>query len=273
MKLFKNQAGFNDVVTMTIIGGILGSLFITGVFVWQEINKQKEINNLITQINERASKKINIEDVETNCDGVWQFGKCVPLNCKDSDGDRGSDDVYIKGSIITIDEDGSPNVSWDECSGSKRQVNEGWCTDSGLGGVMVYDCPNGCSDGACIKDLCIDEFRSNESGMITHPIDPKYEDLRWLSQIFSSANCEQERIEKIHGVTDGEFTIGLNIGISLYAPEELRNILLSLGFGCRDDIADEECIRWTNKENMPLEDLLKLEPFYEYMSDDCIVCG
>lgn len=36
MKLFKNQAGFNDVVTITIIGGIIGAIFIVGVFVWQE---------------------------------------------------------------------------------------------------------------------------------------------------------------------------------------------------------------------------------------------
>jgi len=36
MKL--NQKGFNDTIVVAILGGILGALFITSVFVWQEIN-------------------------------------------------------------------------------------------------------------------------------------------------------------------------------------------------------------------------------------------
>ena len=42
MKFLKNQKGFNDLVTMTIIASILGALFITGIFVWKEIEVSKQ---------------------------------------------------------------------------------------------------------------------------------------------------------------------------------------------------------------------------------------
>jgi hypothetical protein len=48
--MFKNKKGFSDGVVMIIIGGILGSLFILGVFVWKEVelfntlNQAKQIN-------------------------------------------------------------------------------------------------------------------------------------------------------------------------------------------------------------------------------------
>jgi len=43
MKLFKNQAGTSDVVLVSIILGIIGALFITGVFVWQKIDNDNKI--------------------------------------------------------------------------------------------------------------------------------------------------------------------------------------------------------------------------------------
>ena len=68
MKLFKNQAGFNDVITMTIIGGILGALFITGVFVWQESNKTKEFNRIVKIFKnytiEKEEDKQELEKIE-----------------------------------------------------------------------------------------------------------------------------------------------------------------------------------------------------------------
>ena len=49
MKLFKNQKGFNDVITLAIIGGIIGALFITGTYIWQEM-KQGD-NFIVYKIN------------------------------------------------------------------------------------------------------------------------------------------------------------------------------------------------------------------------------
>jgi hypothetical protein len=150
MKLFKNQKGFSEVVAAVFITGIIGSVFILGVFVWQEIKIQK-LNNKIYVQKSPSINDIDIEKLIENCDGVWQFGKCVPLNCKDSDAELSSDDIYNKGYVATLDDKGEPLVSWDECNGSGSQVIEGWCTDNGLGGALVYNCSNGCVDGACLK--------------------------------------------------------------------------------------------------------------------------
>ncbi|MEM7819749.1 MAG: hypothetical protein QXD48_02890 [Candidatus Aenigmatarchaeota archaeon] len=85
--------------------------------------------------------------------------------CSDSDGDN----PYVKGYVsykgITY---------WDECSGNGLQVMEKYCykvcnkideTNEKcelLPGTKVYDCPNGCKDGACIKSepICIEEGQS-----------------------------------------------------------------------------------------------------------------
>jgi|GEM_PF-5027470 len=52
--MFKNNQGFTDVIVMTIIGGIIGSLFIVGVFVWKEI----ELNNTLVQIKQVVDKQV-----------------------------------------------------------------------------------------------------------------------------------------------------------------------------------------------------------------------
>ncbi|MCD4760606.1 DKNYY domain-containing protein [bacterium] len=68
MKLFKNQAGFNDVIVMTIIGGIVGAIFITGVFVWQEIEQANYLDNFLSS--KLIYTNINLEeDNQSNIDG------------------------------------------------------------------------------------------------------------------------------------------------------------------------------------------------------------
>ena len=62
MKL--NQKGFNDVIVMAIISGIVGALFITGTFVWTEFNNQKEEARLLNVIKEPTEKAINMQDKE-----------------------------------------------------------------------------------------------------------------------------------------------------------------------------------------------------------------
>ncbi len=62
MKLFKNQKGFNDVVVMTIIGGIIGSLFIAGVFVYAEIEQARLLNGIFAKVSKvvKVDKEVNI---------------------------------------------------------------------------------------------------------------------------------------------------------------------------------------------------------------------
>jgi len=77
--------------------------------------------------------------------------------CVDSDVNEKPDDIYIKGSVTYTDENGISTTIYDECTGSKIQVNEMWCYESPQGstnyvqGRMIYNCPKGCLDGACIK--------------------------------------------------------------------------------------------------------------------------
>ncbi|MBU1202761.1 hypothetical protein KKH39_01830 [Patescibacteria group bacterium] len=67
MKLFKNQKGFNDVVTITILGGIIGALFILGVFVWKEIDKQNTLNDLYNKL----SGVVKVEEEKVEVEEEW----------------------------------------------------------------------------------------------------------------------------------------------------------------------------------------------------------
>lgn len=68
--MFKNIQGFSDVIVMTIIGGILGSLFILGVFVWKEV----EIANTTNNIRQLVSK---VSDVEERSEKLAEDNKLV----------------------------------------------------------------------------------------------------------------------------------------------------------------------------------------------------
>lgn len=78
--------------------------------------------------------------------------------CMDTDAHEKPDDIYIKGRVIFLDESGNEATMYDACNGSKTQVNEMWCYESPEGsgdfvpGRMVYNCPNGCFDGACDRE-------------------------------------------------------------------------------------------------------------------------
>jgi hypothetical protein len=71
MKLFKNQAGFNDTVVVAIVGGIIGALFITGVFVWQEVNSQRELKGVLN------SFRVNFTDEEIACQETCSKVRCI----------------------------------------------------------------------------------------------------------------------------------------------------------------------------------------------------
>jgi len=66
-------------------------------------------------------------------------------------------DIYTQGTTIFSDKSGNLSTVLDYCTGSKLQVNKNWCYESPLGsgnyvdGDIVFDCPNGCVDGACVK--------------------------------------------------------------------------------------------------------------------------
>ena len=272
---------FSMLITALIVGG--------GIYYWQNSialdyqkgleEAQQQIVLLSEKINEIEQDKADIEQAkldleEKNCKGVWENKECIMSTCRDSDGDRAPDDIYIKGEVTYMDKNGNYVTSWDECTGTDIGILENWCNGDSYGGRRGSTCVNGCTDGACINDLCIDEFRKSDIGLEDHPIAAKYAHIKWLGQIFSSVGCDQERIEKIFGVTGDEFTIGLKVWTSLYSPDELKTTLKSIGFSCEDESSDSECLNWVNYDSMKIEDLLKLEPFYESITnDDCRNCG
>lgn len=61
-----NQKGYTEIVTVSLILGIIGAIFIAGVFVWQEINTTKKINKLISTfyLEERDVPILSVYDFE-----------------------------------------------------------------------------------------------------------------------------------------------------------------------------------------------------------------
>lgn len=68
MKLFKNQKGFNDTVVVAILGGIIGSIFIMSVFVWQEIEKTNDMSYFYNKASAiiKNNNKVLEESVKEN---------------------------------------------------------------------------------------------------------------------------------------------------------------------------------------------------------------
>lgn len=119
-----------------------------------------ELKNRLEDLEIAASEAIaEKEEIERKtCRGIWQDGVCVQTTCIDSDVNEKPDDIYIKGYVTYTDENGVETTVYDECTPSKTQVNEMYCYESPAGsgnyvaGRMVYDCENGCFDGACIRE-------------------------------------------------------------------------------------------------------------------------
>lgn len=61
-----NQKGYIEIVAIAIILGMIGSIFILGIFVWKEIEKQKllvEINSLTKQINNISFSQDEVKEI------------------------------------------------------------------------------------------------------------------------------------------------------------------------------------------------------------------
>jgi hypothetical protein len=87
------------------------------------------------------------------------------IDCMDSDGDN----IYVKGNIVLTNENGSVKEMYDACSSiegnsshtgivscqssstTKCAVIEMLCDGSGIGYGTQLVCPNGCSNGACLR--------------------------------------------------------------------------------------------------------------------------
>jgi hypothetical protein len=111
--------------------------------------------------------------VEWFCSGVYRTntnyqcpngckdGACIQKNqtCIDSDGGK---DYYVKG-YVTYEGyvlNGELIKEYDTCVGNVLQ--EKYCPETGIG-TIDYSCPNGCKDGACVKQMNITCYDSDNS--------------------------------------------------------------------------------------------------------------
>lgn len=123
MKLFKNQKGTSDVVIISIILGIIGAIFITGVFVWQEINKSKKVG-IIENI--KTIKEVLEVDYESmNEDEANEFSKFIHLASLDLDviGEDENDLERLEGSYQIISEEDKNNGRLEHYIRSVRNKN------------------------------------------------------------------------------------------------------------------------------------------------------
>jgi len=161
-------------VAVWIIPVVLVVLIIApGFFAWQLLKKNNELNSSKAALEQEKStlqqdiselqqqtemlKNEKIEIEKLACKGAWKDGACVKNTCIDSDVNEKPNDIYIKGSVTTTDQNGVATTVADECTGTEEQVNEMWCYESPagsgnfVGGREIFNCPKRCFDGACIK--------------------------------------------------------------------------------------------------------------------------
>lgn len=122
--------------------------------------------------------------------------------------------------------------------------------------------------------LCAAPPISSDSGRYTYPSDPKYAHLGFLGQLFTAASCGNERVKKIFGVTDGQYTLGSTIWLKDKPTATLVTTLTRIGFSCDDGAAPSACKKWKLDATVPATALLELEPFAaSFSQDDCRNCG
>jgi hypothetical protein len=76
--------------------------------------------------------------------------------CSDSDGGL---DYNVKGTVSAPDEAGTDECctligeGGHTCPGNGNSLHEWYCDINTLGEDQFYECPNGCSDGACVQSI------------------------------------------------------------------------------------------------------------------------
>ena len=118
--------------------------------------------------------------------------------------------------------------------------------------------------------LCTDDSVGTAIGSDVYPIDSKYKSIHFLGQLFTAANCGEERLSKIWGVDGEDYTLGSAIWLIDNPSSSLVDTLKSIGYQCADKISDDSCKEWELEEIVKINDLLKLEPYYKnFKQDDC----
>lgn len=120
--------------------------------------------------------------------------------------------------------------------------------------------------------LCT-ETTKTVSGRTRMPISPKYSQLDILGQIFTAADCSEDRLAQIPWLEESpkgglQYSFGLNVTLTAAPSAELLAQLLVLGFDCNTKSLFSVCRDWSANKVISVTDLKTLVPFVGEMSGD-----
>jgi len=120
---------------------------------------------------------------------------------------------------------------------------------------------------------CVAEPTPTEIGSVVYPISDQYSHLHFLGQIFTAAECGQDRLAEVVDAIqpevyeDGEYGLGVNVILEGGVPSEVVQTLTSRGFQCVD-------LQCQYEDTIQVNTLVELKEYAHYFErDDCIRCG
>ena len=129
-----------------------------------------------------------------------------------------------------------------------------------------------------MKLYCTSKPVPTEIGRDVYPTNTKrYGNIDFLGELFTADDCGKERLSKIFGVLNNDYTLWPDILLQNEPDSNLILVLKEIGFElgstCENSI-EKKCKHWSLKKTVPLEKILKLKPFaQEIKSSGCINCG
>lgn len=125
-----------------------------------------------------------------------------------------------------------------------------------------------------VSNLCTDAPTATAIGRDIYPIAPEYSHLGFLGQLFTAADCGEQRVSQLFGVSGNDYTLGSTIWLTNSPSSALQDQLIDIGFTCATDDSSASCETWQLWDAVSTDSLLELEPYSdEFTSDDCTICG
>jgi S-layer homology domain/PsbP-like protein len=120
---------------------------------------------------------------------------------------------------------------------------------------------------------CVADPVTDESGHTVYPIAKTYENVKFLGQLFTAADCGPDRLGKIYGVKGDEYQLGSSLLLSKDPSADLVADLKAVGYACHDTNPETSCRQWELAQTVKTESLLGLKTFMDYFkSDACFNC-
>lgn len=123
---------------------------------------------------------------------------------------------------------------------------------------------------------CPTMLTEDESGAMRVTLLETYATLPHLGQVYTALDCNHpEWVDRIHGMKDGSYTLGVHLFVTeTQMTAERRNLLTSLGF------TENENGTWQTEKPLSQTQLLQLKPLllevqapFNTQLEDCILCG